>query len=216
MQSLRPMMQQVNLGMIGGGTVGSGVFHALQLNGGLLASRIGVKINVRKVAAQTPARAWRTVSWRNGTHAPWRARFWACRVTPAHDWRTRRVAPEIWLLCQRDLDDTPETKYYFVHLPATASLKVLVRLAHHRWAIEQQYQELKDELGETLRQRGMEFGATTGRPRRCGWFDAVAVRHAVRINGSKWLALTKLDVLEGVHPLKVAVGYREHCHLGWC
>jgi len=68
--------------------------------------------------------------------------------------------------------------------------------------------ELKDNLGETLRQRGMEFGATTGRPRRCGWFDAVAVRHAVRINGSKWLALTKLDVLEGVHPLKICVGYR--------
>lgn len=68
--------------------------------------------------------------------------------------------------------------------------------------------ELKDELGESLRQRGMEFGATTGRPRRCGWFDAVAVRHAVRINGSSWLAITKLDVLEGVHPLRIAVGYR--------
>jgi adenylosuccinate synthase len=68
--------------------------------------------------------------------------------------------------------------------------------------------ELKDELGETLRQKGMEFGATTGRPRRCGWFDAVAVRHAVRVNGSSWLALTKLDVLEGVHPLKIAVAYR--------
>jgi adenylosuccinate synthase len=68
--------------------------------------------------------------------------------------------------------------------------------------------ELKDNLGETLRQRGMEFGATTGRPRRCGWFDAVAVRHAVRINGSRWLALTKLDVLEGVHPLKICTAYR--------
>lgn len=68
--------------------------------------------------------------------------------------------------------------------------------------------ELADDLGESLRQRGMEFGATTGRPRRCGWFDAVAVRHAVRINGSRWLALTKLDVLEGVRPLKIAVAYR--------
>jgi adenylosuccinate synthase len=68
--------------------------------------------------------------------------------------------------------------------------------------------ELHDDLGEALRQRGMEFGATTGRPRRCGWFDAVAVRSAVRINGSQWLALTKLDVLEGIHPLKIAVGYR--------
>ncbi len=68
--------------------------------------------------------------------------------------------------------------------------------------------ELKDDLGEQLRQRGMEFGATTGRPRRCGWFDAVAVRHAVRVNGSRWLALTKLDILEGIHPLKIAVAYR--------
>jgi len=68
--------------------------------------------------------------------------------------------------------------------------------------------ELKDTLGESLRQRGMEFGATTGRPRRCGWFDAVAVRHAVRINGSRWLALTKLDVLEGVNPLRIGIGYR--------
>src|SRR6185437_5372841 len=64
-----------------------------------------------------------------------------------------------------------------------------------------------------LRQRGMEFGATTGRPRRCGWFDAVAVRHAVRVNGSDWLALTKLDVLEGIHPLKIAVSYRAHGRL---
>ncbi len=68
--------------------------------------------------------------------------------------------------------------------------------------------ELKNELGESLRQRGMEFGATTGRPRRCGWFDAVAVRHAVRINGSRWLALTKLDVLEGVHPIQIGIGYK--------
>lgn len=101
----------------------------------------------RKIAAQVPARRWRTVSWRNGDQRPWRARFWACRVTPAHDWRRRRLAPEVWLLCQRDLGDTPETKYYLVNLPPTASLKALVRLSHQRWAIEQQYQELKSELG---------------------------------------------------------------------
>jgi SRSO17 transposase len=104
-------------------------------------------IKVRDLAATIPVRAWRIVRWRNGVHAPWRARFWACRVTPAHDWRRRVVAPEIWLLCQRDLGTTPETKYYFVHLPATASLKALVQLTHQRWAIEQQYAELKDELG---------------------------------------------------------------------
>ena len=106
-----------------------------------------VPVKLRDLIATVPARAWRTVSWRNGANAPWRARFWACRVTPAHDWRRRVVAPEIWLLGQRDLGATPETKYYFVHLPATASLKALVRLTHQRWAIEQQYAELKDELG---------------------------------------------------------------------
>lgn len=104
-------------------------------------------VTVAELAAQAPARAWRVVSWRNGTNRPWRARFWACRVTPAHDWRARRVAPEVWLLCQRDLGETPETKYYLVNLPITASLKSLVRLTHQRWAIEQQYQELKTELG---------------------------------------------------------------------
>jgi len=102
---------------------------------------------VSALAAAQPAKAWRLVTWRNGTNRPWRARFWAHRVTPAHDWRERRVAPEVWLLCERDLGTTPRTKYHLVHLPATASLKVLVRLAHQRWAIEQQYQELKDELG---------------------------------------------------------------------
>jgi adenylosuccinate synthase len=68
--------------------------------------------------------------------------------------------------------------------------------------------ELKGEMGEHLRSRGQEFGATTGRPRRCGWFDAVVVRHAVRVNGMTRLALTKLDVLEGVDPIRVCVGYK--------
>jgi len=68
--------------------------------------------------------------------------------------------------------------------------------------------ELKDNLGDFLRDRGQEFGATTGRPRRCGWFDAVVVRHSVRVNGITRLALTKLDVLEGVNPIKVCVAYR--------
>ena len=98
-------------------------------------------------SAAQPARVWRIVSWRNGAHRPWRARFWATRVTPAHDWRDGRLAPEVWLLCERDLGDTPRTKYYLVNLPATASLKALVTLAHQRWAIEQQYQQLKEELG---------------------------------------------------------------------
>ena len=104
-------------------------------------------VEARVWAATQPTRAWRLVSWRNGTHPPWRARFCATRVTPAHDWRERRLAPEVWLLCERDLGAAPRTKHYLVHLPPTASLRDLVHLAHQRWAIEQQYQELKDELG---------------------------------------------------------------------
>lgn len=102
---------------------------------------------VRTIAAQLPARAWRRVTWRNGTNRPWAAHFAALRVTPATDWRVRRLAPEIWVLFERDLGATPRTKAYFIALPPTASLRALVRLAHQRWAIEQQYQELKDELG---------------------------------------------------------------------
>ncbi len=102
---------------------------------------------VRAIAAQLPARAWRRISWRHGTNRPWTAHFTALRVTPAHDWRTRRLAPEVWLLFERDLGTTPRIKAYFVALPSTASWRALVRLAHQRWAIEQQYQELKDELG---------------------------------------------------------------------
>jgi SRSO17 transposase len=103
--------------------------------------------SVRSLAAHLPARAWRCVTWRNGANRPWAAQFAALRVMPAQDWRRRRLAPEVWLLLERDLGATPRVKAYFVTLPPTASLRALVRLAHHRWAIEQQYQELKDELG---------------------------------------------------------------------
>jgi len=102
---------------------------------------------VATIAAHLPARTWRRVTWRNGTNRPWAAHFAALRVTPAHDWRARRLAPEVWLLFERDLGTTPRIKAYFIALPPTASLRALVHLAHQRWAIEQQYQELKDELG---------------------------------------------------------------------
>jgi adenylosuccinate synthase len=68
--------------------------------------------------------------------------------------------------------------------------------------------ELLDEVGDTLRKAGNEFGSTTGRPRRCGWFDAVAVRYAVRLNGARALALTKLDVLDTYGEIPVCVAYR--------
>jgi len=68
--------------------------------------------------------------------------------------------------------------------------------------------ELFDKIGEFLREKGGEYGATTGRPRRCGWFDAVIVRHSVRVSGIKHLILTKLDCMEGLDKIKVCVAYK--------
>ena len=67
--------------------------------------------------------------------------------------------------------------------------------------------ELDDAMGERLRQRGAEFGATTGRPRRCGWLDIPALRLAIRLSGIEGLALTKLDVLAGLEAVKICIGY---------
>jgi adenylosuccinate synthase len=67
--------------------------------------------------------------------------------------------------------------------------------------------ELQDELGEELRRIGGEFGATTGRPRRCGWLDLVLVNHSIRLNGLTGIALTKMDVLTGISPLRIATAY---------
>jgi adenylosuccinate synthase len=68
--------------------------------------------------------------------------------------------------------------------------------------------ELSGELAERLRESGQEYGASTGRPRRCGWFDAVVVRYSARINGLDALALTKLDVLDGLSDVKICTGYK--------
>jgi len=67
--------------------------------------------------------------------------------------------------------------------------------------------ELEDATGEALRQAGREFGSTTGRPRRCGWFDAPVARYAVRVNGLSGIAITKLDVLSGLETVKVCTAY---------
>ena len=69
--------------------------------------------------------------------------------------------------------------------------------------------ELLDETGDELRRRGHEFGTVTGRPRRCGWFDAVILRHSVRVNGLTALAINKIDTLSGMGPLKVCVAYEK-------
>ncbi|HET9651744.1 MAG TPA: adenylosuccinate synthase [Usitatibacter sp.] len=68
--------------------------------------------------------------------------------------------------------------------------------------------ELDDEVGEHLRVKGNEYGSVTGRPRRCGWFDAAALKRAVQLNGLSGICITKLDVLDGLDTVRVAVGYR--------
>ena len=68
--------------------------------------------------------------------------------------------------------------------------------------------ELNDDIGERLRKRGSEYGSVTGRPRRCGWFDAAALKRATQINGLSGLCITKLDVLDGLETLRICTGYR--------
>ena len=68
--------------------------------------------------------------------------------------------------------------------------------------------ELSDDMGQRLRDTGNEYGAVTGRPRRCGWYDAVAARYGARINGLDALALTKLDVLDGIEQINICTAYR--------
>lgn len=69
--------------------------------------------------------------------------------------------------------------------------------------------ELEDEIGKKLREKGHEFGVTTGRPRRCGWLDIPVLKHAVRVNGLTEIVLTKLDVLSGFEEIKVCTGYKK-------
>ena len=68
--------------------------------------------------------------------------------------------------------------------------------------------ELNDRLGEHIREKGYEYGVTTGRPRRVGWFDSVVTRHARRVNGLDGIAVTKIDILSGIDELKICVAYR--------
>jgi adenylosuccinate synthase len=70
--------------------------------------------------------------------------------------------------------------------------------------------ELHDEVGRKLGEKGNEFGTVTGRPRRCGWFDAALVRQSIAVGGVEGIMLTKLDILDGFPKLKVCVGYRLH------
>lgn len=92
------------------------------------------------IAAEIPDRAWQRVSWGEGTKGDLAARFTAIRIRPANS------RGERWLLCERSLA-SDERKYYLLNLDATATLRALVTLVRSRWPIEQQYRELKDELG---------------------------------------------------------------------
>jgi SRSO17 transposase len=101
-------------------------------------------------AARQPRRAWKRMTWRNGAHRRWAAQFVAARMTPTVLWRRKQPLRSVWLVCQRPVGATgpsPQDRYFLSNLPATTTLRALVRAVHQRWAIEQQYQELKDELG---------------------------------------------------------------------
>ena len=113
------------------------------------AASIGA-LSAAQWAAQQPLRAWRRVTWRNGHHRPGAAQCIAVRVTPVGLWRHRQRLRPVWLVCQRPIGETtatPHDKYFISNLPVTTTLGALVRAAHQRWAIEQQYQELKTALG---------------------------------------------------------------------
>ena len=69
--------------------------------------------------------------------------------------------------------------------------------------------ELFDDVGKGIAERGQEFGAVTGRPRRCGWFDAVLLKRSIELNSITGLCITKLDVLDGIDVLKIAVAYKD-------
>ena len=101
--------------------------------------RAGAAVRRRAIAQSAPDDAWESVTWGTGTAGPLTARFCALRVRPTKGRGDR------WLLCERSATD--ERKYYLLHLPATTALVDLVALARSRWPIEQQYRELKDDLG---------------------------------------------------------------------
>lgn len=114
--------------------VGVGLRLAVRVTGARRHHQIG------RILTRLPTAAWRRVCWAQGTKGPMVARFAARRVRPTN-------GPECWLVCERPLIGHGERKAYLVNLPAATALKDLVRVARGRWPIEQQYRELKDELG---------------------------------------------------------------------
>jgi SRSO17 transposase len=105
-------------------------------------------IAVRELAMNLAPSAWETVSWRQGTRKPLRSRFAALPVRPAHrDDERSELRAEEWLLIEWPSHEAEPTKYWLSTLPQSTQLKDLVRIAKHRWIIERDYEELKQELG---------------------------------------------------------------------
>jgi SRSO17 transposase len=122
-------------------------------------------ISVKQLAMKLPPTAFKEVTWRADTERKLRSRFAAVRVRPAHrdDWKDQPW-PEQWLLIEWPKGETEPTKYWVATLPSTTKLKALVKMAKHRWIIERDYEELKQELGlghfEGRNWRGFHHHAT--------------------------------------------------------
>jgi SRSO17 transposase len=105
-------------------------------------------VSVKQLALGLPSSAWKDITWRPGSQEALRSRFAAVRVRPAHRDEKRTVPrPEEWLLIEWPKKESEPTKYWLSTLPEKTSLKALVKIAKHRWIIERDYEELKQELG---------------------------------------------------------------------
>jgi len=105
-------------------------------------------VSVKQLALGLPSSAWKDIAWRSGSQEALRSRFAAVRVRPAHRDEKRTVPrPEEWLLIEWPKKESEPTKYWLSTLPAKTSRKSLVKIAKHRWIIERDYEELKQELG---------------------------------------------------------------------
>jgi SRSO17 transposase len=105
-------------------------------------------LSVKQLAMELPSSVWRNIDWREGSRHALRSRFAAVRIRPAHrDYEKQEPHPEEWLLIEWPKVEPEPTKYWLSTLPADISLKQLVYTAKHRWIIERDYQELKQELG---------------------------------------------------------------------
>ena len=105
-------------------------------------------VSAKQLAFGLPSPAWMDIGWRQGSKGTLRSRFAAVRVRPAHrDYKRTAPHPEEWLLIEWPKKESEPAKYWLSTLPAKTSLKALVKIAKHRWIIERDYEELKQELG---------------------------------------------------------------------